>query len=157
MTPDFAFFKWLFLVTSLWFGLTAAAQSTGPTDSLFREIVRMDSVVFTAFNNREVQAFQNSFATDLEFYHDKGGLTGYNHTVDFMKRTAAKDNGLHRTLVPGSSEVYPVPGYGAMQIGSHTFCHPEAGKLDCGTFKFVHIWKKTETGWRITRVISYGH
>jgi hypothetical protein len=30
-------------------------------------------------------------------------------------------------LVPGSLEVYPIPGYGAMQIGAHTFCHIEDG------------------------------
>lgn len=157
MTPDLAIFKWLLVVLGLLIGVNTRAQSTGQNDSLFREIVRMDSLVFAAFNNRDVETFGASFSKDLEFYHDKGGLTGYTHTVEFMKTTAAKKDGLRRTLVPGSSEVYPIPAYGAMQIGSHTFCHTEAGTLNCGTFKFVHIWKKTETGWQITRVVSYGH
>ncbi|MDW7694560.1 family 43 glycosylhydrolase [Flammeovirgaceae bacterium SG7u.111] len=33
----------------------------------------------------------------------------------------------------------------------------EKGKMDCGTFKFVHIWKKVGETWELTRVVSYGH
>lgn len=62
-----------------------------------------------------------------------------------------------RTLVEGSLEVYPVKDYGAIQIGSHTFCHMENGQEDCGTFKFVHLWRKENDSWKLTRVISYGH
>jgi hypothetical protein len=97
------------------------------------------------------------FSEDLEFYHDKGGLTGYDHTINFLKGIAQNDNQLKRELVKESLEVYPIPGYGAMQIGQHRFCHPEGGKMECGTFKFVHIWRKKDGQWRITRVVSYGH
>ncbi len=97
------------------------------------------------------------FTEDLEFYHDKGGLTGYEHTIDFLKTTAQGNNQLKRELVKGSLEVYPIPGYGAMEIGMHRFCHLENGKQDCGTFKFVHIWQKKDNQWKITRVISYDH
>jgi hypothetical protein len=64
---------------------------------------------------------------------------------------------LKRQLIPGSTEVYPINGFGAVQIGSHRFCHKEAGKDDCGTFKFVHLWKKTPEGWKLSRVVSYNH
>jgi hypothetical protein len=97
------------------------------------------------------------FTENLEFYHDKGGLTGYSQTIDFMTAVAKSNNDLRRDLVPGTLEVYPIPNYGAMEIGSHTFCHQENGKQDCGTFKFVHIWKKIGNEWKITRVVSYGH
>jgi hypothetical protein len=97
------------------------------------------------------------FAEDLEFYHDKGGLTGFGQTIDFMRSTVKNNNGLRRDLVKGSLEVYPVPDYGAMEIGSHTFCHLENNKQDCGTFKFVHIWQKKNGVWKITRVVSYDH
>lgn len=157
MAPAHLIVKSVLLFLALVFGIGTGAQKPTPPDELTREILRMDSAVFTAFNNRDVEGFKNAFAEDLEFYHDKGGLTGYDHTVNFLKSTAAADNGLRRTLVAGSTEVYPVPNYGAMQIGSHTFCHPEKGKPDCGTFRFVHIWKKTAAGWKITRVISYDH
>ena len=124
---------------------------------LYKEIAHMDSLLFNAFNSRDTNQFKNLFTDDLEFYHDKGGLTGYEQTMEFMRSTAKTNNGLRRDLVKGSLEVYPVPGYGAMEIGVHTFCHIENDKQDCGTFKFVHIWQKKGAQWKISRVISYGH
>src|SRR5437763_8764421 len=87
------------------FGLYA--QGLNPSDDLYKEIAHQDSVLFNAFNNRDLETFQNEFATDLEFYHDKGGLTDLTFTVESLKRTAAQNNGLRRELVPGSMEVYP--------------------------------------------------
>jgi hypothetical protein len=136
------------------------AQPTRPeftSSELYSEIAKMDSILFTAFNNRDTSQFKNMLSTDLEFYHDKGGLTGFDQTVDFMRSTAKANNGLRRELVKGSLEVYPIPGYGAMEIGSHQFCHLENGPQDCGTFKFVHIWQKKDGNWKLSRVVSYGH
>ena len=133
------------------------ANAQSAKDSLYKEIARMDSVVFNAFNTRDIEQFKSFFAEDLEFYHDKGGLTGYDHTINFLKTTAKQNNQLRRELVKGSLQVYPIPGYGAMEIGAHTFCHMENGKQDCGTFKFVQIWQKKNDKWIITRVVSYDH
>jgi len=125
--------------------------------ALYKEIVHLDSVVFNAFNARDIELFKTLFTADLEFFHDKSGLTGYKHTIDFMTTTAKNKTDLKRELVRGSLEVYPIPGYGAMQIGSHKFCHTENGKAGCGTFKFVHIWQKKDGAWKISRVVSYDH
>src|SRR5687768_16392400 len=119
------------------------AQGTKPVDSLYLQIAKMDSLLFNAFNERDTSTFMKSFTTDLEFYHDKGGLTGYLQTVNFAKAQAESKSDLKRTLVPGSLEVFPVKDYGAIQIGKHRFCHTENGQPDCGTFKFIHVWKKT--------------
>jgi len=135
----------------------AGAQNKITDDNLYRQISHMDSVLFDAFNNRDIKSLKNLFTTDLEFYHDKGGLTDYDYTIKSFENTANLNNGLRRDLVPGSLEVYPIPDYGAMEIGTHQFCHTENGKLDCGTFKFVHIWKKVGDQWKISRVVSYGH
>jgi hypothetical protein len=134
----------------------SSAQKT--KDSLYYEIARMDSILFNAFNKRDVVKFGTFFTNDLEFYHDKGGLTDYNYTMNFMKDVAGnRNNDLRRELVKESLEVFPIPGYGAMEIGSHTFCHLENGEKDCGTFKFVHIWQKKDGAWKISRVVSYDH
>jgi hypothetical protein len=133
------------------------AQGSIKRDRLYKEIEHMDSVMFNAFNSRDLETFKTLFTEDLEFYHDRGGLTGYDHTIDFLKTTKEANSELKRELVKGSLQVYPIPGYGAMEIGSHTFCHPENGKIDCGTFKFVHVWKKVGSSWKISRVISYDH
>jgi len=141
-------------------GLRTNAQSVQPTvghQELYQEIAKQDSLLFNAFNTRDIDLFKTMFTEDLEFYHDKGGLTGYEHTIDFLKTTAQGNNQLKRELVKGSLEVYPIPGYGAMEIGMHRFCHLDNGKQSCGTFKFVHIWQKKNNQWKITRVISYNH
>src|SRR6476659_5850408 len=80
------------------------AQGRSKDDSLYKQIAHMDSVMFNAFNNRDVKTFDSLFTPDLEFYHDKGGLTGLQHTLDFMKSVAENDNGLKRVLVEGSLE-----------------------------------------------------
>lgn len=160
MTTSFAIRLRVFLSTFFLIivNLTNAQQvSDSASRELYHEIARMDSILFNAFNSRDVLKFGSLFTDDLEFFHDKGGLTDYNHTMNFMKDVVKNNNGLRRDLVKGSLEVYPVPGYGAIQIGAHTFCHLENGKQDCGTFKFVHVWQKKDGTWKISRVVSYGH
>lgn len=132
-------------------------KNSNAVNDLYAEIFHMDSVLFNAFNSRDIQTLKTLFTDDLEFYHDKDGLTSYTHTIESFIKLAAQKNDLKRELIPGSLEVYPVKDFGAMQIGQHRFCHTENGKPDCGTFKFVHIWKQENNEWKISRVISYGH
>lgn len=161
MKPRSLLFKILllpaFLMTLANWANAQSKQDSLAGAALYKEIARLDSIVFNAFNTRDIDLFKSFFAEDLEFYHDKGGLTGYGHTINFLKTTAKQNNQLRRELVKGSLQVYPIPGYGAMEIGAHTFCHLENGKQDCGTFKFVQIWQKKNDKWIITRVVSYDH
>lgn len=135
----------------------ATKKKLKETSELYKTIFHMDSVLFNAFNNRDMEKFKTLFTEDLEFYHDKDGLTGYIQTIESFKSLAAKNNGLRRDLIAGSLEVYPLKDFGAMQIGTHRFCHTENNKPDCGSFKFVHIWKQINGEWKISRVVSYGH
>ena len=127
--------------------------------SLSREIHQLDSLMFDAMNRQDLDGVMFYFDKDLEFYHDKGGLDNYEQTkiklANLFKNN--RNNNFRRTLVPGSMEVYPVPGYGAIESCLHRFCHIENGKDDCGTFKNVMVWKKTAQGWTVTRVLSYDH
>lgn len=133
----------------------AEAQDTG--EDLRRTVAELDDRVFTAFNERDLDRFVTFFSEDLEFYHDADGLSGYNELVESSRRLFAQESPLRRELVVGSMEVHPVPGYGAIQIARHEFCHREAGALDCGVFGFTHLWQRQGDDWRITRVFSYGH
>lgn len=146
------------LLISACISLSAQAkEGLQPTDSLYRQVVKLDGLVFGAFNNRDTAAFNNFFSKDLEFFHDQGGLTGYQHTIDFLKQQIENRSDLKRTLAKEGFEVYPVPGYGAMEFGTHIFTHTENGTTVRGTFKFIHVWKNDNGHWMITRVISYGH
>lgn len=127
------------------------------TNELFKKIESLDSILFTAFNTCDLQTFSSMLSEDLEFYHDKGGLTDYAHSINVTKENCERKLGLKRTLIPGSMEVYPIGDYGAVQIASHRFCHVENGKEDCGTFKFVHVWRNDNGNWKISRVVSYDH
>lgn len=153
----------IFLLAAFLFSLPAAfAQSVNEkkppaSKELFDTIFRLDSSLFKAFNEKNTEAFIQYFDKDLEFYHDKSGLTDYAFNVNVFRTNFAKGGDLTRTLVKEEMEVYPIPGYGAVQIASHRFCHTENGKPDCGTFKFIHVWKRTAEGWKITRIISVDH
>jgi ketosteroid isomerase-like protein len=161
MESRFFFLKYpvagIIIAAAFYFSNRQAQTNEMTKQDLYKEIASMDSLLFNAFNARDIERFNTMFAEDLEFYHDKGGLTNYQHTVDFMKEVSKTGNDLKRDLIKGSLEVYPIPGYGAMETGSHTFCHTENGKQECGTFNFVHIWEKKSGEWKITRVVSYGH
>jgi Domain of unknown function (DUF4440) len=146
------------LIAGILFWASSISGNAQPADkNLYQEILKQDSLVFTAFNNRNVELFKKMFSEELEFFHDKGGLTGFDHTINFLNDLQNKKSNLKRELIKETMEVYPIPGYGAMQIGEHSFCHTENNKQDCGTFKFVNIWQKKDDGWQITRVVSYNH
>jgi hypothetical protein len=127
------------------------------TSPLYREIQKMDSALSEAFNAHDVSRLMILFSRDLEFYHDTGGLQSYDYVANGFKRLFASNNGIERSLVPGSLEVFPIKDYGAVEIGVHRFCHVENGEIECGDVQFVHIWKFEDEKWRITRVISYDH
>ncbi len=139
------------------FAAAPTAQSPEPHAELYDEIVRQDTALFEAFNARDLETNMSFFAEDLEFYHDQDGLISYEQFLEASRSLFAADNGLRRDIVPGTIRVFPVPGYGAMQLGTHRFCHDENGTQDCGVFEFVHVWQKKDGRWRITRVLSYGH
>lgn len=126
-------------------------------EDLLQTVADLDELAFDAFNDRDLDRFVGFFADDMEFYHDEAGLSGYAQLVESSQRLFGQAAPLRRRLITGSLEVYPVPGYGAIQIGRHEFCHEENGVDDCGVFGFTHVWHRTSAGWKITRVLSYGH
>jgi ketosteroid isomerase-like protein len=141
---------------ALFLAVSSVAIAQQPP-SLPDEIARLDREMFDAFNAGDMDKVNSYFDESLEFFHDKNGLLTFADVKKNSKNMAAANNGLRRDLVPGSLQVYPIPNYGAIEVGQHRFCHIENGKEDCGTFQFVHIWKKSNDGWKITRVISYDH
>jgi hypothetical protein len=134
---------------------TAAATQGDP--SLQVEIARVDSLLFAAFNAGDLSQLKTFFAPDLEFYQDNEGLENYTQTMKDFREMLRQSSRIRRELVPGSLEVYPIKNYGAIEVGSHRFCHEENRRTECGTFKFLHVWRKTGKRWRLTRIVSYAH
>lgn len=153
-------FRFLLFTASL-LGFKAVAgqplshEPKGP--ELYRTILHMDSVMFDAFNSHNLDVLKTVFASDAEFYHDKGGLSDYQTTMNNFTAVFAATPGLRRELVPGTLEVYPIPGYGAVEIGTHRFVHTENGQTLTGIYHFIHTWQYKDNQWRVTRAISVGH
>ena len=131
--------------------------ATNVDQSLRVEIARMDSLLFAAFNDGDLTRLKEFFAPDLEFYQDNEGLENYSQTMQDFQEMLRQPSRIRRELVSGSLEVYPIKNYGAIELGSHRFCHEENGRTECGTFKFLHVWRKTGTTWRLSRIVSYAH
>lgn len=127
--------------------------------ALTSTIAALDSALFSAFNTHDADRLGTFFTPDLEFYHDKSGLAGYDSTMANFRGLFARnaDTGLRRDLVPGTLEVYPLGEFGLLEVCQHRFCHAENGKEDCGTCKNVMVWRKEGESYRVSRVISYDH
>ena len=99
--------------------MTAAAGSPqAPTDrQLYDEVVRADRVMFDAFNSRNLDGLMASFSEDLEFYHDKDGRQSFADVRGGFDRMFKSPEAPRRELVAGSLRVYPIPKFGAMQMG----------------------------------------
>lgn len=130
------------------------AQDSNQSGPLFDALARMDKELFdAAFVHCDTNKFRALFTEDAEFFHDRTGLAS-GEAARTMK-SCPRDNGVTRTLVPGSLEVYPMQGYGAIQIGRHIFA--KQGEPGSEVAKFVHLWKQENGVWRLARVLSFDH
>src|SRR4051794_39169680 len=135
----------------------AAKRKNATSGELFESIACMDGLVFDAFNAHDLERLMALFTADLEFYDDGSGLKNYAGTKEDFVKVFHDVADLRRELLKETLEVYPVPGYGAIEIGEHRFCHQENGKQDCGVMKFAMVWKRTGETWKLARVLSYAH
>jgi ketosteroid isomerase-like protein len=149
-------------------GIAQGAEST-PASSAFAEaiptepaklrelVAGLDRKMFDAYNAHDVDGLMAWFSEDLEFYHDSGGLLDFQQVKEGFTSVFANNRDIRRDLVDGSLEVYPIKGFGAIEIGAHRFCHTENGKEDCGTFRFLQIWRFRDGAWKVSRDVSFGH
>jgi ketosteroid isomerase-like protein len=128
---------------------------------LYERIASLDAALFDAYNACDIDKVGTFFTEDLEFYHEKGGLTlTRDASLAIMRKNlcGADSNRVRRELVRGSMEVRAINNYGAVQTGEHRFYLTQKGQKEAldGVCKFVMLWRKADDGWRISRVISYG-
>src|SRR6218665_497884 len=142
-------------------GVVNAQKSVGNTayaykpdsQELYDAIVKMDSIFFDAYNNCKMDIQEKMYSDTIEFYHDKGGLM--TSRQDILNATKKNICGkVIRTLVPGSVEVYPIDGSGAIEIGLHRFFNKQEPDAPQHDSKFIMIWKQTGKEWKISRVVS---
>lgn len=137
-----------------------------PARGELEAVTSLDSLFWEHYNNCNVEAMRSFFTDNIEFYHDKGGvINGMENFLTTSKKNLCSNENfrLRREAVPGTVNVFPMKDgdklYGAILSGQHVFYIVENGKeprLD-GLARFTHLWMKTESGWKMSRVLSYDH
>jgi hypothetical protein len=151
----------VFFAFCVLFSLEVRAQA-----DLAKIILKQDSLFWVTYNTCEIEESRPFFTEDVEFYHDKGGLTaGKENVITTFKKNLCSnpDFRLRREAVEGSVKVFPLQNantvYGAILSGEHVFYILEKGKnerLD-GQANFTHLWLLKDGQWQMSRVLSYDH
>lgn len=156
-------------LTYLFFGvvlstnqLSGQTHNAAPPENLNKTILELDGNFWKSYNSCDVESFKTFLTEDLEFYHDKGGLTSSLTTfMEQVKKGLCGDNTirLRREAVEGSVSVYPLNNYGAIISGEHVFYLNEKGKKEklVEAAKFTHVWQLKNGTWKMSRVLSYDH
>lgn len=139
----------------------AAYAQEPATSQLYKDIFALDNAIFDAYNKCDTETFIKYFSDDVEFYHDKGGVTlGSAALAESVKNNLCSKPGwkLRREVVEASVKVYPMDNYGAIITGEHLFYATENGKETLsGKALFTHLCRYKDGKWQITRVLSYSH
>ena len=131
------------------------------TNDLAGQIAALDAALFEAYNKCDIDKVGTFFTEDLEFYHEKGGVTLTRNVLlaGMKKNLCGNENKVRRELIKNTMFVSPINNYGAVQTGEHRFYLTQKGqkeKID-GIGKFVMLWRKDGEQWKISRVISFGY
>lgn len=137
-------------------------KATAQDNPLQQTIQEQDVLFWAAYNGCEVDRMANFFTDDLEFYHDKSGLTNSKAELKQTLKTGLcgePDSRLRREAVAETVKIYPLNNYGAIITGEHIFYRNKAGQNEYPeeSAKFTHVWKFENNTWKMTRVLSYDH
>lgn len=153
------------------FAALAMVQTPAPTipdqPALTEAIAARDATLFQVmFDDCDPAALADLVTEDMEFYHDKGGamigrqtLVGdYGRSCEARKAPDAWRS--RRALVAESLRVYPIPGFGAVEEGTHLFYERQGDGPErlAGRARFSVLWKLDADGqWRMARAFSIDH
>lgn len=135
------------------------------TDELYKTAKKLDSLIFdVGFNKCDLSHYDSIVSNDLEFYHDKGGITSGKEAfkASIKNNICGGPNKVKRELIPNSMKVYPLYNnnvlYAFIQEGEHDFAEFYNGKWNKGSrAKFTILWILDGKDWKMKRVLSYDH
>lgn len=156
-------------VLGAWAGLVlsaATARAADPPEASLAVVAERERVFWRAYNDCAVADLPALIAEDVEFYHDRGGITlGRDALVESVRKNLCSnpDFRIRRQEVEGTVRVFALKKdgvvYGAIAAGEHTFDIVEKGKppVRDGLARFVTLWRLQAGAWRMSRVLSYDH
>ncbi|KQT21544.1 hypothetical protein ASG22_15425 [Chryseobacterium sp. Leaf405] len=150
----------LFLILS-----QIACSQVKNTDELYKTAKKLDSLIFdVGFNTCDLSHYKSIVSKDLEFYHDKGGITSGEEafTASIKNNICGGPNKVKRELVSNTLKVYPLYNqnvlYAFIEEGEHEFSELYQGKWNKGSrAKFTILWILEGKDWKMKRVLSYDH
>lgn len=129
-------------------------------------VKKLDSEFWTSYNTCDTNKIKSYIANDIEFYHDKGGITlGQENLINSIKNNlCSKSNYKIRREVLTNSEKYFILKnnnaiYGVILTGEHKFYLTLDNKKEFadGIAKFTHLWLFENNIWKMKRILSYDH
>ena len=155
------------IIVFLCFTSTILFGQVQEKSELYKTIMSKDSLLFNVgFNTCDISQFENLLSNNLEFLHDKDGISDKKEFLYNLK------NGLcsrpdkyqsRRELIKSSTEIYPLYKndtiYGAIQNGTHRFYETLAGKEEsfASSAKFSNVWFIENGQWKLTKSLSFDH
>ena len=139
------------------FVISSCQAQIDKNSDLFTTLKTKDSLLFeVGFNQCHLNELDKLVFDDLEFYHDKDGVTkSKKQFINSIKENLcfSGKNIIKRILDKTSLEVFPLYQedklYGALQTGIHNFGQTKA--------RFSHLWLIEDNEWKLSAVISYDH
>ena len=140
-------------------GAGAVAAADPAQRQLEAEITAADARLFGGLNDRDIGPMKAGFSPRLEFYHDRGGASGYAENIAIFEQNFKAPNRIRRVAMPETVEVFPAGPNHAMHIGQHRFCNrpTPADREACSIYRFSMVWEREDGQWKLLRVLSYGH
>jgi hypothetical protein len=141
------------------------SEAQADSKNLSHTILYGDSLFWMAYNQCDVEGMAKYFTEDVEFYHDKGGITsGLQNEVAVIKKNLCGNENfrLRREAVKETIDIFPMRSegviYGAIISGEHNFyiIENEKERLD-GHARFLNLWILKEGVWKMSRILSYDH
>jgi hypothetical protein len=140
-------------------GSIPAEGALPASDPLHQVIAALDRRLFDAFNSCAIPAMRDLMEPGLEFYQDNDDSTFSRDQLEASQRLRCQGGTSRISRELSAIAVYPLKGYGALEVGRHRFYEMQEGKrgrLDSEPY-FLHVWRNDQGKWTLARVISYGH
>lgn len=158
--------KWsvLSLLAILFFINTSPAQSEKSDPA--QTVLVKDESFWIGYNACDYGRMGEYVADDVEFYHDKGGITlGKINLIDSIRKNLCGNPNFRtrREAVAGTVKAYLLKNsetiYGAIIEGDHYFYNAYDGKPEKreGLAKFTTLWLLRNGEWKMERILSYDH
>jgi ketosteroid isomerase-like protein len=142
--------------------LLAMAATALAADGDEQAIRAADARYWQAYDACDFDEMGGLLTDDVEFYHDRTGLTaGKAAVLESLRKGPCGTLGmrLRREAVEASVRFDPLAGGFGLLTGAHRFFVTDAGKperLD-GQAGFTVLWQSVDGRWRLRRIFSYAH